>query len=160
MYLGTALSSEVARNAGTAYLHYFSFMLCFAALVLERKLLKVDPKREEAIAMVATDIVYGVAALTLLLTGILRVFYFGEGVQFYTENPLFWLKIGTFLTVGGISLYPTITYILWAIPLTKGELPNVSESLVKRLAIAINIELVGFAVIPLLATLMARGVGL
>jgi len=36
----------------------------------------------------------------------------------------------------------------------------VSEALAGRLAWIINIELVGFASIPLMATLMARGVGL
>ena len=39
-------------------------------------------------------------------------------------------------------------------------MPKVSEALAKRLAWIINIELVGFASIPLMATLMARGVGL
>jgi putative membrane protein len=57
-------------------------------------------------------------------------------------------------------LYPTVTYILWAIPLRKGELPQVSEALATRLGWILNIELLGFATIPLLATLMARGVGL
>ena len=53
-----------------------------------------------------------------------------------------------------------INYILWAIPLSKGTLPQVTENLVSRLKIIINIELFGFASIPFLATLMARGVGL
>jgi putative membrane protein len=88
------------------------------------------------------------------------VLYFGQGSAFYTENPLFWWKVGIYLGVGALSLYPTITYILWAIPLRKGELPTVSEGLASRLAWILNIELVGFALVPLLATLMARGVGL
>jgi putative membrane protein len=88
------------------------------------------------------------------------VLHFGQGSAFYTENPLFWVKVGTYLTVGALSLYPTITYILWAIPLRKGELPKVSEALATRLRWILNIELVGFAAIPFLATLMARGVGL
>ncbi len=160
MPLAVALTSDIAKNAGVAYVHYLSFMLCFGALVLERKLIKADPNRQEATAMVITDIVYGIAALALLVSGILRVIHFGQGAEFYTQNPLFWWKVGLYLSVGGLSLYPTITYILWAIPLRKGELPKVSEALAKRLAWIINIELVGFASIPLMATLMARGVGL
>jgi putative membrane protein len=109
--------------------------------------------------MVITDIVYGIAALGVLGTGVLRVLYFGQGSSFYTENPLFWWKVGAYLTVGTLSLYPTITYILWAIPLRKGELPQVSESLSTRLKWILNIEILGFALIPLLAALMARGVG-
>ena len=73
MPLAVALTSDIAKNAGVAYVHYLSFMLCFGALVLERKLIKADPNRQEATAMVITDIVYGIAALALLVSGILRV---------------------------------------------------------------------------------------
>jgi len=160
MHLAVALTTDVAKSAGVAYVHYLSFMLCFAALVVERRLIKANPDRREATAMVITDIVYGIAALALLVSGILRVIYFGQGTEFYTQNPLFWWKVGLYLSVGGLSLYPTVTYILWAIPLRKGELPKVSEALATRLSWIINIELVGFASIPFMATLMARGVGL
>lgn len=155
-----AIPTPVLSSAAVAYVHYLSFMVCFGALVLERRLIKPSPARQEAVLMVITDVVYGIAALALLLSGIARVLHFGQGSAFYTENPLFWWKVGTYLAVGGLSLYPTITYILWAIPLRKGELPQVSEALAKRLAWILNIELAGFAAIPLLATLMARGVGL
>ena len=160
MVLAVALTSDLAKSAGVAYVHYLSFMLCFAALVVERRLITASPNRREATSMVITDIVYGIAALALLGSGILRVMYFGQGSEFYTQNPLFWWKVGLYLSVGGLSLYPTVTYILWAIPLRKGELPQVTETLANRLGWIINIELAGFASIPLMATLMARGVGL
>ena len=133
MPFATTLDPEIGKSAGIAYVHYVSFMICFAALALERKLLKIDPNRQEAIAMVLTDVVYGVAGLALLVSGILRVLYFGQGSEFYTQNPIFWWKVGIFIFVGTLSLYPTITYILWAKPLTMGELPNVGSNLVARL---------------------------
>ena len=148
------------KTVGFAYLHYLSFMICFAALVVERKILKIHPNRQESINMVITDIIYGLAALSLLISGILRVLYFGQGITFYTQNPLFWWKVGVFLSVGALSLYPTITYILWAIPLSKNKLPDIKPELVERFRLIINIELIGFSLIPLMATLMARGVGL
>ena len=160
MVLLAALPDDVLTRAGVAYVHYVSFMLCFGALVLERRLIAPNPNRQDATLMVITDIVYGLAALALLASGVLRVLYFGQGSCFYTENPLFWWKVGVYLSVGALSIYPTITYILWAIPLRKGELPKVSEALATRLSWVLNVELVGFALIPLLATLMARGVGL
>jgi putative membrane protein len=150
----------VLPGVAVAYVHTLSFMVCFAALVLERKLIRKDPDRADAIAMVITDVVYGIAALAVVLSGILRVLQFGRGVEFYAQNPLFWLKVGIFVTVGVVSLYPTFTFILWANPLRKGELPQVSEALAARLRWFVNIELLTFATIPLLASLMARGVGL
>ncbi len=156
----TAILPEVLSSAAVAYVHYLSIMICFATLVVERRLIQPNPERKTAILTVITDVVYGVASLSLLLSGILRVLYFGQGKAYYIENPLFWCKVGTYLAVGALSLFPTITYILWSVPLRKGENPLVSDGLAGRLRLAINIELLGFASIPLMATLMARGVGL
>ena len=160
MPLGLFSNQSLTQSAFVAYIHYLSFMCCFGALILEKKLLKVSPNREEAIALVVTDVFYGIAALSLLFSGIFRVLYFGQGTDFYTQNPIFWLKVVLFISVGALSLYPTITYILWAIPLSKGKLPEVSSKLVEKLGLIINIELIGFSSIPLLATFMARGIGI
>ncbi len=154
------LPFDLLKSASIAYIHYLSFMLCFGALIYERISLKANPNRQEAINMVVADIVYGIAGIALLVSGIYRVIKFGQGSEFYTQNPIFWTKIIVFALVGSLSLYPTITYVLWAIPLSKGNLPQVTENLVSRLKLIINVELVGFASIPFLATLMARGVGL
>ena len=135
-------------------------MVCFGALIFERISIKSNPSRKEAITMVIADIIYGVAGVALLISGIYRVLKFGQGSDFYTENPLFWAKIIIFALTGSLSLYPTVTYILWAIPLTKGSLPKVTDNLVSRLKLIINIELLGFATIPFFATLMSRGIGL
>ena len=104
--------------------------------------------------------IYGLAALILLGSGIMRVLYFGQGSEFYTQNPLFWWKVGLYLGAGALSLYPTITYILWAIPLRKGEAPDVSEGTAGRIGWIINIELLAFGSLPFMASLMTRGVGL
>ena len=151
---------DLVKSALVAYIHYLSFMLCFGALIFERISLKPNPNRKEAISMVLADIIYGIAGVALLLSGIYRVIKFGQGSDFYTQNPIFWTKIVVFALVGSLSLYPTITYVLWAIPLSKNSLPKVTENLVSRLRLIINIELVGFASIPFFATLMSRGVGL
>ena len=150
---------DLIKSASVAYIHYLSFMFCFGALIFERISVKANPSKREAVSMVVADIVYGIAGVALLISGIYRVIKFGQGSDFYTQNPIFWTKIITFAFVGSLSLYPTITYILWAIPLSKGKLPEVNADLVTRLKLIINIELVGFSLIPFLATLMARGVG-
>ena len=158
--LGFALSVDLLKSASVAFIHYLSFMVCFGALIFERISLKPDPNRLEAISMVVADIIYGIAGIALLVSGIYRVIKFGQGADFYTQNPIFWTKIIIFAFVGLLSLYPTFTYVSWAIPLRKGNLPNVSTNLVSRLKIIVNIELVGFSLIPLLATFMARGINL
>ena len=151
---------DTIKSASIAYVHYLSFMICSGALVFERITLKSDPNREEAISMVVADIVYGIAGIALLVSGIYRVIKFGQGSDFYTHNPIFWTKIVIFALVGSLSLYPTVTYILWAIPLSKGKLPECTSNLVSRLKLIINIELLSYSLIPLFATLMSRGIGL
>ena len=47
-----AVPSQVVTSAAVAYTHYLSFMVCFAALVLERRLIRPNPERGEAVAMV------------------------------------------------------------------------------------------------------------
>ena len=160
MLSGTLLTGEIAKNALVAYVHYLGIILCFGSLLFERLTLKVGLNRNETISMIIADVVYGLAGVAILVTGILRVKYFGQGGDFYTANPVFWVKVSIYVLVGLLSLYPTTTYILWAIPLSKNKLPEISENLVNRFRFIITTELVGFATIPFFATLMARGVGL
>ena len=151
---------DLLKSATVAYIHYLSFMVCFGVLIYERISVKADPSKKEAISILIADVIYGIAGIALLVSGIYRVIKFGQGSEFYTQNPVFWTKMVVFGLVGSLSLYPTFTYVLWAIPISKGELPNVSENLASRLKTLINIELIGFGSIPFIASLMARGVGL
>ena len=152
--------SDVSKSALVAYVHYLGIILCYGALIFERIILKINLSKNETISIIMADVVYGIAGLAILITGILRVKYYGQGAEFYTNNPIFWLKVSLYVLVGLLSLYPTITYILWAIPLSKNKLPVISENLVKRFRLIITTELVGFAIIPFFATLMSRGIGL
>ncbi len=160
MVLGTFFDQPVFQSAFIAYLHYLCIVLCFGALLFERLRLKIDLSRDDAIAIILADIVYGLAGLIIIVTGILRVRYFGQGPEFYTQNPLFWFKVGSYIAIGLLSLYPTITYILWAIPISKNKLPSLTSNLVSRFRMIINVELIGFLLIPLMATSMSRGIGL
>ena len=151
---------DVAKSALVAYIHYLGIILCFGALMFERIILKINLSKNETISILIADVIYGIAGLAILITGILRVKYYGQGGEFYTGNPIFWFKISLYIVIGLISLYPTTTYILWAIPLSKNKLPVISENLIKRFKLIILTELVGFAIIPFFATLMSRGIGL
>ena len=144
MLLGTLLTGEIAKSALVAYVHYLGIILCFGSLLFERLTLKVGLNRNETISMIIADVVYGLAGVAILVTGILRVKYFGQGGDFYTGNPVFWIKVSLYILVGLLSLYPTTTYILWAIPLSKNKLPEIPENLVKRFRLIITTESVSY----------------
>lgn len=146
-------------NAIVAYLHYLSFMLCFGALVLEVFHLKKELNLSETWKIVIADAVYGISATIVLVTGILRVLYFGKGTDYYFSNPVFYTKVAVFLVVGSLSLYPTVCFIGWVKNLRQGQVPKLELSQLKRLRWFIGVELAGLSIIPLLATIMARGIG-
>ena len=62
--------------------------------------------------MIVADVTYGIAGLAILVTGILRVKYFGQCGEFYLNNPIFWFKVSVYLIVSLLSLYSTTIYIL------------------------------------------------
>ncbi|MBC1225271.1 DUF2214 family protein [Nostoc sp. UCD121] len=147
-------------SAIVAYLHYLSIMLCFGALVSEALNLKKELSLNEAWKIVIADAVYGISATVVLVTGILRVIYFGKGADYYLSNPVFYAKVVVFIVVGLLSLYPTISFIGWVKSLQQGQVPKLELLKLNRLIWLIRIELLGFTLIPLLAAIMARGIGI
>ena len=71
--IGLVLPPDLLKSASVAYIHYLSFMVCFGALIFERISLRANPNKKEAISMVIADIVYGIAGIALLISGIYRV---------------------------------------------------------------------------------------
>jgi len=142
-----------------AYLHYLGFMLSFGALAVERIILKPDLSNKQAWNIVIADGVYGLSATVVLITGILRVLYFGKGSDYYLDNSAFYVKIGIFIVVGSISLYPTFSFLSWIKDLLDKKPPAIDLGKTNLLNTLISIELVGFTLIPLMAAMMARGIG-
>ncbi len=139
-----------------AYLHYLGFMLAFAALTVEIFNLKTEITLDEAKRVAFADAAYGAAATMILITGILRVLYFGKGTDYYLSNPFFYAKIGVFIIVSLLSLYPTYTFLTWIKNFQIGKPPTLENAQFNRLSWLIKGELLGFTLIPLLAAVMAR----
>jgi putative membrane protein len=143
----------------TAYFHYLGFMLAFAALTVEIFNFKKEMTLDEAKRVAFADAAYGIAATTILITGVLRVLYFGKGTDYYLNNPFFYAKMGVFILVSLFSLYPTFTFISWFKDLQNGQIPSLEIALVNRLSWLIKGELFCFTLLPLLAAVMARTSG-
>lgn len=146
-------------NALVAWLHYLGFMVLFGALLIEWLLCRPGLRPQQVRALVRADAGVGLAAALILITGILRVFYFGKGVGFYIVNPIFLLKVGLFFAVGLLSIYPTVVFLGWRRAVNNNQ-PAITAERINRLAAIIRIELAAVIALPLLAALMARGVGL
>lgn len=148
------------QSAITAYLHYLGFMIAFGALVIEGLTLKKDLSLVEAWRVVIADGIYGLSATTILVTGILRVIYFGKGTDYYLSSPVFYTKISIFIVISLLSLYPTFTFLTWIKDLRNNQTPKLELPQVQRLNWLIRGELAGFVIIPLFAAILARGIHL
>jgi putative membrane protein len=148
------------QSAITAYLHYLGFMIAFGALVIEHLTLKKDLSLSEAWRVVIADGIYGLSATTILVTGILRVIYFGKGTDYYLSSPVFYTKISIFIVISLLSLYPTFSFLTWIKDLRNKQTPKLELPQVQRLTWLIRSELAGFVIIPLFAAILARGIHL
>lgn len=142
-----------------AYLHIVAVLLLFALLVLEHQLLRLPLDYLRARSLYRTDIAFGIVAGLVLATGAARAIRYGKGLDYYLDNSLFHTKVGLFVAIALLSIYPTLTFYKWRPALKAGQTPTLSPSSARWVTLVIRIELVALLLIPLLAALMARGHG-
>jgi putative membrane protein len=137
------------------YLHFISIFAIVGSLVSEHLLLKKELTRAEIGRLARIDAVYGVAAVTLLAVGLtLWLGSVGKPAVYYSKNWVFHTKITFFAMVGLLSIYPTVFFI----KNRKGD-KNEVVPVPKAVFWMLRFELLLLFIIPLLAGLMARGVG-
>lgn len=144
-------------NALLAWLHYLGFALMLACLVLEHRLFRPTVDAPTLRVLARIDGLYGMLAGVQIGTGIARMFL-EKGAGYYLHNPVFHAKLGLFVLVGLLSIYPTVSFIRLRRQAGSGVGP-VEEGTVRRVVMVIRAELLGMLLLPLLAALMARGVG-
>lgn len=137
------------------YLHFISIFGVVACLISEYCLLQNEMSGNEIKRIFKIDGLYGFFALTIVAAGLILWFSVGKPAEYYTKNPIFHAKVGLYVIVGLLSLYPT--RFLWKYRKASDvEIINVPKNLKRVIAI----ELIILFLIPLLAALMAQGIGL
>ena len=137
------------------YVHFISIFAIVGSLVSEHLLLKKRLTRGEISRIARIDGVYGIAALTLLGAGLTLWFGdVGKPSAFYSKNWIFHTKITCFALIGILSIYPTVFFIRNR----KGDAMETVE-VPKLVFMMLRMELTLLFVIPLLAGLMAKGIG-
>jgi putative membrane protein len=150
----------VFLSALFAFLHFVAAFGIVATVFFEWLTMSKSPSHAEARHIQLCDRWYGIFAVLVLVVGLLRVHYFEKGASFYWSNPFFRLKLGLFVLLGLLSIYPTVRFIKWRPETSRGMPPIVSASQVKAISIILRLELAVLAGMALAATLMARGVTL
>lgn len=102
------------------------------------------------------DLIYGIAAGVLLLSGVARVVWGAKGMGWYVSQPLFHLKVTLFVLAALMSIKPSIDFRRWLKNLNAdGSLPP--EDAVRRTRRWIMWQSHLIPVIAVIAVFWARG---
>lgn len=137
------------------YIHFISILAIAGTLTAELLLLQKQITRAKLAKLAKVDAVYGMAAITLLAAGLtLWLGGFGKPSWWYSHNWIFHLKLGLFACIGILSVWPTVFFLKQR----KGD-PDELVTIPSKIFLFIRLELLLLFIIPLLAGLMARGIG-
>ena len=142
-----------------AYLHILAILTMVVFIASEAALCRVQWLNAAVVERLAkVDMVYGIAAIAVLATGIVRTVWGVKGTSWYWTNPLLHVKLTLFIVIGVISIFPTLTYFRWRKALrSTGALPTEADVLKTRKLVMVQAHLI--ALIPLVAVFLARGFG-
>jgi len=140
-----------------AFLHHLCAFTLVSAVAIEFMLVRQELTLASARRLQVTDIVLGIAAGALLVVGLLRVFFFEKGADYYFHSHAFHAKLGLFIVIGLLSIIPTVEFLSWRGALKAGQVPTISAKKLRQVTIVIHSELAAIVIILLCAAIMARG---
>ena len=145
-------------DALLAYAHFMSIFALAAVLVAELIIFRQSMPVPIFRRLGAVDRWYGISAVLVIATGLARLNWGSQGKAWIQSNPVFWIKMALFVTVGLLSILPTVLYIRWrSRPAVDGSIVlEASEYSKVRLFLWLQVGV--FVFIPLCATLMTRGI--
>ncbi|HWZ38840.1 MAG TPA: DUF2214 family protein [Bradyrhizobium sp.] len=140
-----------------AFLHHLCAFTLVAAVAIEFTLIRGELTLASARRLQVTDLVLGIAAGFLVVIGLLRVFFFEKGAEYYWHSHAFLAKFGLFIIIGLLSIIPTMEFLSWRGAIEAGRVPVMDAAKRKRVTMVIHSELAAIVIILLCAAIMARG---
>ena len=134
------------------YFHFLAIFVLFSLLTVEHMLLKSRVEAATMKKLAVLDIAFGISALVVLVAGLGLWLWVGKPAGFYSHNWVFHTKVTLFVVVGILSFFPTRFIV-------KNRRTTVDVDVPKWIVILVRVELLLLCIIPLLAVLMANGVG-
>src|SRR3979411_1437689 len=106
-------SAKGARAMSTlfAFLHHLCAFTLVSAVAIEFALIRAELTLSSARRLQVTDLVFGIAAGTLLVIGLLRVFFFEKGATYYFHSHAFLTKFSVFIAVGLFPMVLTMDFL-------------------------------------------------
>lgn len=142
-----------------ACLHHLLILMYAGVFIAEAMLVRPGLTGPNLALVARLDAMYGAIAGTIILVGIGRVFFGLKGWEYYVYNWAFWGKMAAFLTMGALSTLPTGRIIKWRKAAAGDASFVVPDSEIDAARNIIRVEAIAFALIPIFAAMMARGIG-
>jgi|SRR5690606_5446140 len=143
-----------------AILHHLLIFMLAGTLAGEFVLLRPGLAGRDLKLLAHLDSAYGGLAGAIILIGVGRVFFGLKGWEFYVYSWSFWAKMAAFVAVGLLSVSPTMRIARWRKEAgsVKGTYV-VPDHEITAARTFLRLEVLVFALIPIFAAMMARGVG-
>jgi putative membrane protein len=141
-----------------APVHLLGVALGFVGIVTRAWLVRGPLDRLQLQRLLRADSVWGLSALVLISTGLIRAFAgFEKGSAYYLGNTVFWIKMGLLASILLLELVPMVTLIRWRIALARGATVDTSSArVISRISV---LQTALLTALVFVATAMARGVG-
>ena len=141
-----------------AYAHFVAILMLVVFVTSEAALCRPEWMNAAVVRRLARlDLIYLIAAIAVLATGLARTWWGMKGVDCYWAQPLLHAKVTLFALIGLMSLKPTFAFIRWKRELNNtGALPDEAE--VRRIRRWIMAQAHLLLVLPLLGAFLARGI--
>ncbi|MGE0502740.1 MAG: DUF2214 family protein [Rhizobiaceae bacterium] len=142
-----------------AILHHLLILMYAGIFIAEAFLVRPGLAGANLATVGRLDSMYGSIAGAVILVGIGRVVFGLKGWEFYVAYWAFWAKMAAFLAMGLLSIVPTMRIIQWRKAAAANPAYVVPESEIAVARNFIRAEAVMFALVPVFAAIMARGIG-
>ncbi|WP_244815594.1 DUF2214 family protein [Caballeronia sp. Lep1P3] len=147
-----------------AALHLLAFGFALASVLARARALRrldasqsVQANELRLREVFRSDMVWGVTAIVLIVTGVMRAFGgFEKGGAYYLHEPLFHLKMTALVLILLIEVSPMLALIRWRAALAQGGAIDLTRA--RRFAWMSDLEAALVMVMVIAATGMTRGI--
>ncbi|MCG8414252.1 MAG: DUF2214 family protein [Pseudomonadales bacterium] len=136
------------------YIHLIAVLVLVGGVLIENAATKKVINQEDARNLARVDAACGMSVVVILAAGLVLWFAVGKPPEFYTPNPVFQAKLALFIALLGFAIKPALFFMQHK----NTEKEEISVPNAVRLCLRAEIAIV--VIMPVLAWLMARGVGL
>lgn len=140
-----------------SHAHLFLAVVVLAGPALALILLRQPFDSMIARRLQQVDWINGVAATLILLIGLVRLFHFGKGSDYYFHNLPFIGKLVLYGIATGLSMVSTLEIRRWTEPLAAGRTPTITDRQFGAMRVALSLQLACVIGMMICAVLAAGG---